>query len=125
MSKNAQLPQSVVDKLKPTGSAADQRERDRQAYRVTQRIAPYSEGHLPDLSDFRPVRCHDISRGGISYYSLKPPLDEFLVVAVGTGPQTTYLTARVANCIRVEEDSDAMFRVGCEFLTRVDIPAEK
>ena len=104
-----------------TGVQGNRRNRERRTYRVLQWVAGCPDEGLPKRKAFRQVRCHDISRGGLSYYTEQPPLDELLVVGLGSGGQTTYLKCRVANCVRVDETNGA-FRVGCEFICRVELP---
>jgi PilZ domain-containing protein len=94
---------------------------DRKSYRVLQGVAPCPNGRLPDSSMFHQVHCYDISRGGISFYTSQPLLDEYVVVALRNGPRAIYVKARVANCIRVSDGHGATFRVGCEFVVRVEI----
>jgi hypothetical protein len=106
-------------------TALDRRNRSRQTYRILQWMAPCREGELPDPGTFRQVRCHDISCGGISYYSKEPPLEKFLVFFLRAGERGIYVQARVANCVHVIEGQQATFRIGCEFLTRLQLPSDE
>jgi PilZ domain len=105
-------------------AAQDRRNRSRQTYRILQWMAPCREGELPDPGSFRQVRCHDISCGGISYYCKEPPLEKFIVFFLRAGERGIYVQARVANCIHVVEGQQATFRIGCEFLTRLQLPSD-
>jgi hypothetical protein len=117
----AELSAQVFDEL--TGQDSNRRKRERRDFRYLQWAAPCQEDTLPDRRSFRQVRCSDISRGGMSYYTDRPPLDEFLVVGLGTSKETIWLRCKVANCVRVDEDKGA-FRIGCEFIERLDLPPE-
>lgn len=115
----AELSAKVFDEL--TGQLNNRRQRERRDYRTLQWVAPCTEEGLPDRRSYRQVKCHDISRGGLSYFTDRPPLDEFLVVALGKGPETIYLKCKVSNCVRVDE-RDGAFRIGCEFIERLELP---
>ena len=39
---------------------------------------------MPTAADFRTVRCHDLSLGGISYFDDQPPTHTRLLVAMGS-----------------------------------------
>ena len=101
----------------------DRRNRSRQTYRILQWMAPCREGELPDPGSVRQVRCHDLSCGGISYYSKEPPLEKFLVFFLRAGERGMYVQARVANCMHVVEGQGPMFRIGCEFINRLQLPS--
>jgi len=110
------------DSAPPPGeNPANRRERVRQPYRMLQWVAPCPVTGLPDPSSFQQVHCQDISRSGIAYRSQIPPLDKFVVFALRNGARTTYLKARVANCARVVEATHGYYRVGCEFIDRVQL----
>ncbi len=103
---------------------SDRRLRERRPYEVMQQMAPCPDGKLPPLTSFRPVRCHDLSSSGVSFDTTTPPLDEFVALALGGGKDVVYLRARVANSFRVNAGGGAVFRIGCEFLNRLN-PADK
>lgn len=89
-----------------------------------QRVAPYGGGgELPNEAEFRDVRCHDLSAGGISFLCAEPPESPTLVVQLGKGPNVRYMIARVAHIAAVGESGEAQFRVGCSFLERLHPPA--
>lgn len=114
-----ELPEKIFDRL--TGQVDNRRKRERREYRLLQWVAPCQESNLPVRNDFRQVRCHDISRSGVSYFTDRPAIDEFLVIGLGIGPQTIYLRCKVANCVRVDQTHGA-YRIGCEFVGRVELP---
>lgn len=111
-----QLP---VEAVVTSPSGQERRQRDRQPFRVLQRVASCSDGKVPADSAFSRVRCHDLSRSGIAFDTTRPPLEEMLVIALGDGPTTIYVRARVANSMRIMVGTTPMFRVGCEFLERI------
>ncbi|HEX3997086.1 MAG TPA: PilZ domain-containing protein [Pirellulales bacterium] len=115
----AELTKETLDQL--TGREGNRRKRERRPYHVLQWAAPWSDGSPPQPEAFRQIRCHDISRGGISYFSDRPLLDEFLIVGLAAAAEMIYLKCRVANCVRVDQASGA-FRVGCEFIERIELP---
>jgi hypothetical protein len=114
-----ELSAEMFDRI--TGQPKNRRNRERRSYRVVQWVAVCPDDGLPESKAFRQVRCDDISRSGISFYTDQPPLDELLIIALGGGAQTTYLKCRVSNCIRIDESLGA-FRIGCEFVCRVELP---
>jgi hypothetical protein len=123
MSPTAQSTPSAAEDS--TATSANRRHRSRQNYRILQWMAPCREGEMPDPGSFRQVRCHDVSCGGISYYSKEPPLEKFLVFFLRIGERGIYVQARVANCMQVIDGQQTTFRIGCEFLTRLELHAEE
>jgi PAS domain S-box-containing protein len=97
----------------------ERRRRARLAYPYRQRIAPIIDGKLPAKDEFVEVRCKDIAAGGFSFISAKPPQSEVLVVALGTPPKLTYLTAQVAHVTRVQRDGRRVYLVGCSYIGKV------
>ena len=88
-----------------------------------QRMAPYhGGGELPDEAEFREVRCHDLSAGGISFLCAEPPEAQTLVVQLGKGDNVRYMIARVAHIVAVGESAEFQFRVGCSFVERLHPP---
>jgi len=113
-----ELTAETFDRL--TGQGDNRRKRDRRPYRVLQWAAPCPEAGLPKPKAYRQIRCDDISRAGVSYFTNQPPLHEFLIIGLGTGAATIYVECRVANCVRVDQPGGA-FRIGCEFVKRVEL----
>jgi len=94
----------------------------RYSYETTQWIAPCSGGPLPDRSEFREVRCRDISTGGFAFLSPQPPDFEQVVVRLGDGKHAIYATARVVHTVP-NHDGDGHL-VGCQFTGRLLSPDE-
>ncbi len=88
-------------------------------------VAPCPPSGLPDPGSFQQVHCHDISPCGISYDVATPPTATDLFFALRSGLHTTYLKARVINCAQVLEGTSLIFRIGCEFVERVQIAEAK
>ena len=86
------------------GPAARRRER-RRSFLSSQRIAPRRGPGVPDESQFFEVPCHDLSRGGFSFFAPNRPDFDSLAVAVGTPPEGIYKAAQVAHCEDVLGDS--------------------
>jgi PilZ domain-containing protein len=101
-------------------TTSNRRRRKRLPYEVMQRMAPCPDGKLPPLSTFQQIRCHDLSQSGLSFDTKTPILDEFIVLALGRGKETVFIRARVANSFPVKLGAGSAFRVGCEFLNRLE-----
>jgi len=98
---------------------SERRRRARLSYPYRQRIAPIVDGRLPDDDEFTEIQCNDIAAGGFSFISPKPPQSEMLVVALGTPPNLSYLTAQVAHVTRLQREGRRMYLVGCSYVGRV------
>jgi len=98
---------------------SERRRRARLSYPYCQRVAPIIDGRLPDEDEFVEIQCNDIAAGGFSFISRKPPASEMLVVALGTPPKLSYLTAQVAHVTRVQRNGRRVYLVGCSYIGRV------
>jgi len=97
----------------------ERRRRPRRAYPYRQQIAFILDGKLPIKSDFHEVQCCDISSGGFSYVSDRPPKSSQLVVILGSPPRVTHLVARVAHVTPIEHEGQTVYRVGCAYTGRL------
>ncbi len=52
-----------------TSWESDPDERQRHRYSCLQLVAPYINGRLPAINEFKQVLCHDLSLSGFSYLS--------------------------------------------------------
>ena len=102
----------------PIGPKGERRVRPRRSYPYKQLIAPMTENGLPDRNTFYEVECRDIGAGGFSYLSTTPPGRDTLVVALGTAPSLTYLTAQVAHMTSVERNGERWHLIGCRYTGR-------
>lgn len=98
--------------------SAERRETPRTAYDCVQLMAPYDGKTLPVQAGFFKVRCYDISPRGFSFFAFDVPSFDKVVVALGAIP-FTFVTAEVINAIPVNDEA-GKYRVGCEFISRLD-----
>ncbi len=97
---------------------SDRRVSLRRPHRVFQWIAPCIDGQLPDQTMFYPVKCIDISRTGIAFFTEEALTTDQVIIALGTTEEAFYVRSRVANCAPVQDEDGWRFRVGCEFVER-------
>lgn len=102
-----------------TRTKTDRRDGGRQSFHCVQLIAPYQNGKLPAASEFRHVRCQDLSAGGMSYYDDRAPEHTQLLVLLGT-PPFTILKAEVAHHKQVFVDDQVEYFIGCRFTGRFE-----
>jgi hypothetical protein len=105
------------DSTKPKGE--DLRSSPRHEFPYVQKIAPMAGGKVPSADKFFPVRCKDLSCGGIAMLLDRPPDFELFMIVLGSPPTPRLLTARVVHCEPFEEDGWTRYRVGCRFISRV------
>jgi len=98
---------------------SERRRRARLSYPYSQRIAPIVDGRLPGDDEFTEIQCNDIAPGGFSFIAPKPPQSEMLVVALGTPPNLSYLTAQVAHITRIQREGRHVYLVGCSYIGRI------
>lgn len=103
----------------PTPLNAERRGRPRRSYPYAQRVAPIVKGELPKEGDFEEIECNDIGAGGFSFFAAQPPVSDMLVVALGTPPKVTHLTAQVAHITRQERNGRRMYLIGCSYTGRI------
>ncbi len=73
---------------------------------------------FPSEDKYFNVECHDISRGGISFYLKRPPGCKYFAIALGREPMLRMLVAQIVNTREVEHDGQRMYLVGCRFIER-------
>lgn len=99
----------------------------RHSFDSVQHVAAYTgAGGIPPASAFGPMRSNDISAKGICFICDSPPNCKAYVVRLGTGTQTRYMLANIANVTALPENPP-QYRVGCAFVARLeaeDAPAE-
>lgn len=86
-----------------------------QPFSSVQRVAPYTQGRLPNLSKFREVHCDNLAASGFSFLTPYKPNYEQLAVAFGTPTDPFYRLAVVNHCEEVGTADKPMFRVACTF----------
>lgn len=99
----------------------ERRRRSRRSFPYQQLIAPILDGRMPDPHDFVAIECNDIAAGGFSYLSDTRPEADAVVVALGTPPTFTYLSAKVAHVTPVEHGSELKYMIGCTYTGRVSL----
>ncbi|HEX7450393.1 MAG TPA: GGDEF domain-containing protein [Pirellulales bacterium] len=123
---NADVVQAVKRELDQASSSlgSNRRCHARRPFPTHQYVAPYVNGILPALTEFYQVQCHDISPTGFSYLLAKPAENQAIVVALGSPPNVTYLTARVMHSTMTHSGGAPMFLIGCRFTGRVEPQGE-
>ncbi len=97
-----------------------ERRRDsRYPYRVTQMVAFHDHVGIPTADMLQPVRCHDISLGGISFYLAGPPMSEHCTFLLGRPPGLLFVKARVVHSEPAENSPDTWI-IGCEFVEKME-----
>ncbi len=98
---------------------ADPNQADRHRYTCLQCVAPFVDGRMPESSQFKQVRCHDLSLTGFSYLSDEPPGCEQVIVALGSGP-FILVSARVVHHSPTFVEGTKSNIVGCQFVARIE-----
>jgi len=117
----------ILDKIAlrtfgPGEEAFEERRRHtRFAFHAIQQVAPYIHGQIPPATAFRPVGCHDISCGGLSYYLNQPPIVKDIVLALTIRGEVKYLSANIVRTTATLTGDGLKYLVGCRFLGRLDV----
>lgn len=99
----------------------DRRRSKRMPYACTGMAAAYRAPEVPANEAFWMVRCRDLSRGGVSFYSPIKPSTSSLVLSLGSLDNVSCLLAcRVVYCAYVGNQGQPQYLVGCEFLERLN-----
>jgi len=91
----------------------------RYPYDVRQFFAPLNEQELPAAKDFRFVRCHDLSRAGVSFITQRP-ITLPGVISLGRAPQLSFLFVKPLKSKVVFMHGHAGFWNDCQFVRRLD-----
>lgn len=75
---------------------------------------------LPRGDVFEQVICNDVSKCGISFYLNRRPDAQRLVISLGTAPDLTFMLAKVQNFRVAYAHDKRCFRIGCQFLRRLN-----
>jgi hypothetical protein len=92
----------------------------RHAYDTYEYAAPLDDGQLPAAEAFQPVRCHDISGDGISYFVEDAPQYDTVVISVGHSRRNLFVIAKVGHSRAAYKYGRVGYLVGCQFLQRLD-----
>jgi hypothetical protein len=110
----------IVGGLGPT--LGERRRSERRPYPSTQNVAPVDREGLPLPFAFTPVRCHDLSQTGISFFWPSKPDFTSVVISLSDGQQTMHLMAGVRHAREGYFHRKRQYLVGCEFQCRVRYP---
>jgi diguanylate cyclase (GGDEF)-like protein len=96
----------------------------RYTFNSVQLAAPYDGGgSVPPDGAFRPMHSNDISARGISLISDSAPDCKAFVVRLGSGTQTKYLVANIANVTTFPDAGRMRHRIGCAFVAQLGTSA--
>jgi hypothetical protein len=84
-------------------------------------VAPCIDGRLPELEQFREVRCYDISPRGFSFLLSTRPTFEELVATFGSATSRLYLRAVIRHITPIQFEGRKVLLIGCEYIGRVRI----
>ena len=98
----------------------ERREHDRLSYSCVQLVAPYDGLNLPTQADFMQVHCLDLSERGVCFTSSHRPTHGWFVVALGAVP-FDFVKAKVCTAAQVDKNGTTEFRVGCEFVAKIEV----
>lgn len=99
----------------------DRRQSRRMPYACTAIVAAYLPPDIPPRESFWTVRCRDLSRGGVSFYSPIKPSASSLVISLSSMRSLNLLLAcRVVYCAYVGDQGQPQYLVGCEFVERLN-----
>ncbi len=99
----------------------DRRSSNRWSYPAVQPLAPYGHWGFSWEEMFQPVRCHDLSTGGISFLLNEPPTFTFAVIGLGAAHPLQYLIIQKKYCYQCPSE-EGQYLVGCRFLKRIPPP---
>jgi diguanylate cyclase (GGDEF)-like protein len=95
--------------------------RDRQPAVVwIQRIAPRLRNVIPPASALFEVECENVSGAGMSFFVPEPPDYQHLVVELKIGKEQFYVAAVIKSFREVSVGETRRYRVGCQFLRRIE-----
>ena len=114
----------VLNEVLGTPEVEERRSQPRKAFDTIHRIAPLRGLKLPEDIEFFPVRCHDLSQAGFSFFLPNEPEFSRLAVMLGSPPDVIYVAAEIVNCRaaciggHTSPDKPSTL-VGCRFLRRM------
>jgi hypothetical protein len=86
----------------------------------TQQFVAFCADEMPPPEEFVQVQCLDVSASGISFLLDHPPTSDTLIISLGKTPQLTFMAAKVMNQHYMMANGQEGYRVGCQFLKRLD-----
>jgi len=123
MSKRLLLSNDEVQSIQATSGFSppesdNRRSWERMPYPTLQPLGPYGSWGLPKKEMFFDVRCHDISRGGISFFLPEPPEFQLAVMALGRTGGLKHFFVRILYT-KEHPGPSKDFLVGACFLRRL------
>ena len=97
------------------GDAATKRYR----YSSRQYLLPWYGSDVPDVSDFLPVTCHDLSSGGLSFFTSQSPDYQRFYISLGAGSDRKFMLAEVKSHRSVYMYENMGYLVSAQFQARV------
>jgi hypothetical protein len=101
------------------GGSKERRSSRRRSYPTIQLLASYDGMCPPSRTDFSPVRCYDISQGGVSFLWPGEPPFRHVVIGLDSTLSRVWLKARVVRHLPIA-GLKGEFLVCCQFLGRVE-----
>lgn len=89
------------------------------AFEAVQWIAPVKEDNRRGPVNFAPVRCHDISKSGFSFWTDAPPDFEEIIVRLQKSTDTIFVKAAIVHVTPHADVEGRKFLVGCRFKERI------
>lgn len=123
-----QLAEKEVDQLRlalfgePSVAHQQRRQSVRFPFAAVQLALPLIPGRPLDRDSLCKVRCHDLSRSGISFYWPREPDFSNICLGLGTRGKRSWIKARVIHT-RCIEGEEPRYLVGCALVERVDLPS--
>jgi hypothetical protein len=115
-----QAMQVVADGLSVATMQHERRQSRRMPYSSIGAVAPYLPPDIPPEEAFWMIRCRDLSRRGVAFYSPIKPSTASLVIRLGVLDGNDCLIAcRLAHCSYVSNSGSPQYLVGCEFVERL------
>ena len=97
----------------------ERRGHERLDYNSIQLVAPCDGKNLPTQAEFLQVHCVDLSERGICFAMSQQPTHGWFVVALGAVP-FVFVKAKVCTTTEVGNNGATEFRVGCEFVAKIE-----
>ena len=97
------------------GDAATKRYR----YSSRQSLLPRYGSDVPDVNDLLPVTCHDLSSGGLSFFTSQEPDYKQFYVSLGVGSERRFMLAEVKSHRSVYMYENMGYLVNAQFQARV------
>ncbi len=117
---NAAVPSQQVQRTSEAEATdAQRRKHERFGYPMIQKICVCQGEPVSGSPRFFPVKCKDLSRGGVSFYlDCEPSFSQFIMM-ISNGDRTEYVAGEVVHVQRLPPDAPEPYLVGCRFVKKV------